>query len=228
MKVIKIRTKNRKLKFDLDELYFSIFAESSFTARLRYIFAGFQSQTNLESAPPLPQLQLKQQNFKQQPDPSLHSQVYDFKLVEEASMFINENYTDGTWIEKIQRERREKMLELSHGSNFVERNKEQALQPIEQQRLQIKRRDSLRWREALRNKRIRDHDKQEKARFLSDKHDLVRSVSLLQRIYDHNNEQAQCKQQWWLQVLVLSQVCDQAFHHFIVSYLEFSLFLYST
>ena len=109
-------------------------------------------------------------------------------------------------------------MELAGGANYVEHNKESVARPQSQhlQRTEAVSRKLSRQREVQQNKAIRDQQKLEKLRFLTEKHDLVRSASLLRRIHAHNHEQKLRKQYLWLQILALTQVCNGMITHYRV------------
>lgn len=83
--------------------------------------------------------------------------------------------------------------------------------------MQLREKNSLRIMEAQRNRRIREHESVEKKKFLTQKHDLMRSVTYLHQMHEHNQMQNAAKQKIFLQMLFLSNFCHHAYEKFKVN-----------
>lgn len=111
-------------------------------------------------------------------------------------------------------------MELARGSNFLKKNREATALPMESSlydKIKLQSQNDLRQRQALRNKRIIEHENTEKRKFLSEKHDLLKSVSYLHRIHEHNQTQNLYKQRVWMEVLLIHKFCGIAVERFKVS-----------
>lgn len=97
-------------------------------------------------------------------------------------------------------------------ANFLQKNKEIVVIPPDPEnfKLKLRERNSARHQDAQRNRRLRELEDLENRKFLSEKYDLLKSVTYLQRVHEQNQFQMLMKQRTWLQILTLAKFCSLA------------------